>query len=259
MNPSGNWFSVNHVASMLIADVPEGGSFNVAKAQFIRRVLESDNLVRQLFTTEEIRARAESYFIDKAEELRPPKGAGGGLARSADIGPKIGAAPETISSGEGHSANAEPGQSRRADAAADPINTEGQYTRAETGQRSLADGVDPKPSEGANRNEPTGPGRVAPSARPQSLGSIRGAAVAAKAIARTVLDSYKVRDGRCIGDVRMVEVERMRASNAMEASILRQIQRSGVPHTPDMLVREVIKPEQLDRFIQRAAEVADAA
>lgn len=80
----------------------------------------------------------------------------------------------------------------------------------------------------------------------------------AKESAITVLDSFKVRDGRAIGDVRVGELERLRSANAMEASVVRQIQRLGV-FNHDARVRDVVKPQELQRIIQRAAEVADAA
>ena len=78
-------------------------------------------------------------------------------------------------------------------------------------------------------------------------------------LAMTILDSYKVRDGRAIGDVRYGEIEHLRNQDAMAASIWRQIQRAhpNAPH--DMAIREIVKAEELQRMIQRAAEVADAS
>lgn len=80
-----------------------------------------------------------------------------------------------------------------------------------------------------------------------------------QAEAKTILDTYKVRDGRAIGDVRYGEIERMRTEDAMAASVWRQIQRAhpNAPH--DMKVRDIVKIEELQRMIQKAAEVADAA
>lgn len=85
------------------------------------------------------------------------------------------------------------------------------------------------------------------------------AATAAVAAKISVLDTYRVRDGRAIGDVRYGEIEHLRNQDAMAASIWRQIQRAhpNAPH--DMAIRDVLKAEELQRMIQRAAEVADAA
>lgn len=80
----------------------------------------------------------------------------------------------------------------------------------------------------------------------------------ATSIALTVFDSFKVRDGRAIGDVRYGELRRMMSANATEAAVIRQILDHGdAPH--DARVRDIIKTEQLQRMIQRAAEMVDAA
>lgn len=79
-----------------------------------------------------------------------------------------------------------------------------------------------------------------------------------KAAAVTILDTYKIRDGRAIGDVRFGEVDRLRLEDVRHASVWRQIQLAH-PNTPhDMKLRDVLKAEELQRFQQRAAEVADA-
>lgn len=94
--------------------------------------------------------------------------------------------------------------------------------------------------------------------REPSASQRAAAASVANAIAVTVLDTYRVRDGRAIGDVRFGELERLRSANAQEASLIRQIQRHAVADH-DQRVRDVVKAEELNRMIQRAAEVADAA
>lgn len=92
-----------------------------------------------------------------------------------------------------------------------------------------------------------------------SATDLAAAKAARKAIALTVLDSFKVRDGRSIGDVPVADLEKLRNLNAQEASVIRQIQRhvANAPH--DALVRDIIKASDLERMIQRAAEVADAS
>lgn len=95
--------------------------------------------------------------------------------------------------------------------------------------------------------------------RPVSAAYIEAAKVGAKKIALTVLDSFKVRDGRAIGDLIFGELEGLRLGNAMEASIIRQIQRHAANVPGNAKVRDVIKADELERIIQRGAEVADAA
>lgn len=76
-------------------------------------------------------------------------------------------------------------------------------------------------------------------------------------IARTVLDSYRVRDGRSIGDVKWHEVERLRRDAGQEAAIFRQIQRQVNSAADDAKVRDLISADDLARFVQRAAEAVD--
>lgn len=106
--------------------------------------------------------------------------------------------------------------------------------------------------EGATQNAVAHPVREPSPAERSAASSI------AKTVAITVLDTVKVRDGRAIGDIRYGELERLRGENAMEASLIRQIQRHATaPH--DARVRDIVKVADLQKMIQRASEVADAA
>ncbi|MFP1634113.1 hypothetical protein ACLB6G_20480 [Zhengella sp. ZM62] len=80
---------------------------------------------------------------------------------------------------------------------------------------------------------------------------------AATNIARSVLDSFKLRDGRAIGSIAFCELEGLRFENAREAAVIRQIQRHYANAPGDALVRDLIKEDDLNRFIQKAAEVAE--
>ena len=80
---------------------------------------------------------------------------------------------------------------------------------------------------------------------------------AATNIARSVLDSFKVRDGRPIGDLAFCELENMRFDNAREAAVIRQIQRHYANAPGNALVRDLIGEDDLNRFVQKAAEVAE--
>lgn len=80
----------------------------------------------------------------------------------------------------------------------------------------------------------------------------------AHAVAASVFDSFKVRDGRGIGEVRFGELKRMMTTNAREAAVIRQIIEHGdAPH--DARVCDMVKQDALERMIQRAAEIVDAA
>lgn len=173
--------------------------------------------------------------IQRAHELvdmAAEKMGGGGQQRGAGkADPAVPAAPRTNDAAKGLAGVAE--KAARTVPAASP-------ERNGAGHASLADKAGPS------------------TPRPVSPAYIAAAKAGAEKIARTVLDSFKVRDGRSIGDVLVGELESLRAANAMEASVLRQIQRLGYADTR-MPVRAIVDPDTLARMIQRAAEVADAS
>jgi hypothetical protein len=72
-------------------------------------------------------------------------------------------------------------------------------------------------------------------------------------IAASIFDTFKLRDGRGIGDVRYGELERLETSGLVEAEVLRAIRKRGVaPH--DAKVRHIIKPAVLNRIVLKAKE-----
>lgn len=93
--------------------------------------------------------------------------------------------------------------------------------------------------------------------REPSAGQRSAAASVRNVVSITILDTFKVRDGRAIGDVRMGEVERLRAANVMEAAIFELIQQHAVANS-DAKIRDVITPKQFQRMQQQASEMADA-
>ncbi|MCW5695808.1 MAG: hypothetical protein KIS96_03625 [Bauldia sp.] len=102
-------------------------------------------------------------------------------------------------------------------------------------------------------------GRFAPRRVGPTVEQLAAARDVQRRAAKTVLDTWRIRDGRAIGDVTFAELESLRLENAQEASILRQIKNHIANADPSAKVRDLIKAEQFQRFIQRAAEVADAA
>lgn len=103
-------------------------------------------------------------------------------------------------------------------------------------------------------------GTQGPSVRPvREPSKIQNAASAKVMREITVLDTYKVKDGRAIGDVRFGEIERLRAESAQDALLLRQIQRYAANASPNDRVRDVVKLADFQRMQQKAAELADAA
>jgi hypothetical protein len=96
-----------------------------------------------------------------------------------------------------------------------------------------------------------------PPVREPSAAQRKVGASVAKVLAVSVLDTFKVRDGRSIGDVRYGELDRLRSSNVHEAAVIKLIQKHAQADS-NMRVRDVVKPDDLQRMIQKAAEVADA-
>lgn len=83
------------------------------------------------------------------------------------------------------------------------------------------------------------------------------ASIVAKTIALTVLDSFKV-DGLAIGDWTVAEARVAGRRKSREGYILIEAARHVANANGDEKLRQIIKPLEMERIIQRAAEVADA-
>jgi hypothetical protein len=155
---------------------------------------------------------------------------------------------------EGHMTNASRGQSDYANAPRRHDDGKGQIPNAGKATTGPPNPSSPKRNEAGH--QAFAAKAVTRMPRPVSSLYIAAAKKGAKAIALTVLDSFKVRDGRALGDLRFGELETLRMDNAQEAAIIRQIQRHAANVSPDTKVRDVINAETLERMIQRGAEVA---
>lgn len=252
-DPNGTAATLEAVGRDMMETAPDN---IVAQARFVEVVVANPRLIAQLFDDTTIRKAAREWFATFARDAAKAVGAAGG---DVPEGQRQAAAPEQISDAGAEGALPH-GQPSRAPAVAEPDRSvRGLIRDAQSGHvRVVADGANPKPGEGAKQPLPQGQYVDAPSSRPQSITDVRAAAKAAQHIARTVFDSFKVRDGRAIGDVTFGEIERLRASNSQEAAVLRQIQRH-IQASPETRIRDAVKESDLERFIQRGAEVADAA
>lgn len=76
---------------------------------------------------------------------------------------------------------------------------------------------------------------------------------------KTLLDTFKVRDGRAVGDLLFKELEGLRADNAREASVLRAIQLHTANAAPMHRVRDIVSPATLEAIVAQAEEEAHAA
>lgn len=87
----------------------------------------------------------------------------------------------------------------------------------------------------------------------------RAAALVSRAeTALTVLDTYKLANGMVIGQLRFGQLEGLRTHSLRDAMLIRQIQKHCVAD-PETKVKDALKADDLQRMIQKAAELADAA
>lgn len=73
----------------------------------------------------------------------------------------------------------------------------------------------------------------------------------------SILDAYRLRDGRRIGDLGYYEMEDLLVAAEREALIIEGIRNSFVC-VPDetMTVRELLTPDELEEIVWRATEAA---
>ena len=100
---------------------------------------------------------------------------------------------------------------------------------------------------------PIPPGRPVPDSAARRAARVN--AVLANAAAITEFDSFKIRDGRPIGDISWGELERIEGLNLREAFVIKQIRKHAVVHDHNTLVRNAITAGQLARIIQRGSGV----
>jgi hypothetical protein len=73
-------------------------------------------------------------------------------------------------------------------------------------------------------------------------------------MAKSLLDTFRVRDGRVIGNLMLRDLPDLVASNRKEAAILERVRNHSANGAPHQLVREIISDESLKRFISEAEE-----
>ena len=103
-----------------------------------------------------------------------------------------------------------------------------------------------------NTGSQSGVGRVVAMPKPP-----RGlAALQTHARVNSVFDSYHTRQGP-VGDLIWSTLPRLASQNAREAALLNLIYQHATPANPNARVRDVLKIEDLQRMIQKAAEIAN--
>lgn len=100
------------------------------------------------------------------------------------------------------------------------------------------------------------PPRSAPIVPPAA---VKARLAAAQFAALTVLDTFKVRGGTPIGDLGWSEAKALANLNEREARVLRYVTNHVANAEPGARVRDVVKPEVVERAIQLAKEASHAA
>lgn len=97
--------------------------------------------------------------------------------------------------------------------------------------------------------------RFTPNPKSRGIGAI---ASVQPAIEKGLLDTYRVRDGRTIGNITLSELPELRAQNLQEALVIEKIKNHTANGAGYQLVREIISDESLQRFIDDAKRAYNA-
>lgn len=243
------------LARVAIQGAPK--DLQLAKSKFVRLAARDPQAIFVMADDATRTAIAEGWFASFAKRSSSPKGGASAsdlLPERAPAGkptPTIAPLASQIVPIEGHGNIA---------GGAPPSETDGHRTSANPANARPPSVSDRKPrANGPPVNVRLDQPLLAAPARPQSITDIRAARVVAQEMVRTVFDSFKVRDGRAIGDVLWSDLPRLHSANTREAAVVRQLMKSRAAVGPGLMVRDVVKTDELERMIQRGAEVADAA
>jgi hypothetical protein len=133
------------------------------------------------------------------------------------------------------------------------------------GPSDCAPASSPSTSEPGRANDaqprqhtPARPAGNSPSTKPAIINDpgkdrIKGMIDAKQNSADAIFDTFKVRDGRAIGNVLYGELERLATKNRVEAAIFTAIHKRGVA-AHDTPIRLLIKPKLLETIVRNAQE-----
>lgn len=230
-------------AALLRAGYPVDGSRLAAAAATI--LAKHGNTPKALAAFEEVvqsdrallRALAADYLNDRALDMSGEALRGGANLELPD---------------NRHSASAPAAHPHDDDA--------GHSRRARSGQEDPAPSSLPVPSGGGHVKDATR--RLADASPARKSNPPRGLAAIAsvqQTMARSILDTFKLRDGRALGDVQWSELLHIAAANDRESRVLRAVY--GYAHNvdPSSRVRDVVRPAFVEDAIKSAEAAHDAA
>lgn len=159
----------------------------------------------------------------------------------------------------GHSADTKNGQMESASARHLVEGERGHLTHAAKGH--IGGAAPPSSNRGGDghgsRSASSGLPPVAAPVREPSVGQRSASAAVAKAAAITVMDTLKI-DGRAIGDWTVSEARNAGRLKSREGYILIEASRMVANAKGNETLRSVVKEHEMQKIMQRAAEVADA-
>lgn len=134
----------------------------------------------------------------------------------------------------------------------------GHISRAHAGRPGVAPSSTPnKAGEGrgvhaSKRHDLVAPPALVPTAS-QRAGAARAMATAApRAVAKTILDTWKLRGGISIGDARYAALEQIQMSSELEVAVIQNIRNYGIPHDKSMRVRDYLTAKQVMEAVKLA-------
>jgi len=245
----------------LAIDLLRKGGWNaqVSRQSMVDALGGDPELLLPLFGEAKISERAVQYLRERALEARP-QGMPRGARSQSEVDAQPGAAPASRQqNGEGRGQKCAGAHSARAPSSPTPRAGDTGHVRCDA-QDAIAPSAHPIAS-GGGQVESVNQMNAAPSVREPSEASRRIAGRVALEAAKSVLDSFKVSDGRSIGDVLVTELHRLRFDHIHKASVLRLVEKKigGGYVPPGTKVRDLVSEDEMNRIVQKGAEAADAA
>lgn len=217
-----------------------------ALSAFLDAVCDAGGLAVKLIPREGMEPFAIDYLEQVARDMRGEgmrsQDRGGGHVQRAQQGQNV-VAPTKADDGCGHLAGAHQGHMFAAAPSSPASDDERVIMSAPTEARRVAPLV------------------IATHAAPRPpAGKPRGLAEMQRVMkVTTIFESFLLRDGTPIGELRYSQLDRFIADNAREAALLRMIRNHARPADPNERIKNIVKAKDLQRFVQLAAQEAQNA
>ena len=112
-------------------------------------------------------------------------------------------------------------------------------------------------SGGQKSREPQSIDASAPIPKPRSPEASFAAVNMGRVIGLSVMDTWKLSDGTPIGDVKSGQIPRLKSRSLRDAALLGMIENYAVASDPFTAVRDAVPIQEIQKMIQKTAEVSD--